>query len=72
LRAYHPDVNIDSILQKSQMTKDEVSDTAHWFTREQADRFSQVVMDATGNDHIARQAWRSLHCFLFSLRFPHF
>lgn len=54
----HPDVNIDSILQKSQMTKDEVSDSAHWFTQEQADRFYQVVMDATGDDHIARQAGR--------------
>jgi PAS domain S-box-containing protein len=58
LKAHYPEVNIDELLADSGITKDEVADTAHWFTQDQTDRFHKVLSDKTGDDLIARKAGR--------------
>jgi PAS domain S-box-containing protein len=58
LQEYHPDLEIDAILQDSGITRHEVEDPGHWFTQTQADRFHDIIADRTGNPHIARDAGR--------------
>ena len=58
LNATFPDLNTETILAKSRISKDEVADTAHWFTQDEADLFYEVVAAETGDDQIAKKAGR--------------
>jgi len=51
-----PDLKIQDILDYAGITREEVADSAHWFTQEQADRFYQIVVEKTGVSDIARKA----------------
>jgi len=55
---YHPDVDVDKVLEYANMTRYEVNDPAHWFDQEQADRFNEILVRLTGNNNIARDAGR--------------
>jgi len=58
LRKSYPDLNIDSVLEYSEITKYEVEDPAHWFSQSQTDRFHEALVEKTGNPNIAREAGR--------------
>ena len=58
LRAAHPEVFIDDVLQQAGMTKDEVADAGHWFTQDQVDRFHEALVAVTGDENISRRAGR--------------
>jgi len=54
----YPLVDLRSILQTSGIKLYEVNDEGHWFTQEQANRFFDSMVQATGNPGIAREAGR--------------
>ncbi len=56
IKKTYPDLDIDSIINYSGMTKYEVEDPAHWFTQDQTDCFQQILIKKTGNPNIAREA----------------
>jgi len=58
LRIYHPDCNIQEICDQSGMAAEEVADSAHWFTQQQADRFHDTLIATTGDKDISRKAGR--------------
>jgi PAS domain S-box-containing protein len=58
LRVTYPQINIQQVLDHAGMTAAEVSDSAHWFTQQQADRFYEIVAEKTGDGDIARKAGR--------------
>jgi len=58
LKKYHPNIDIDSVLQSAGMTRHEVEDPGHWFSQQQTDRFHEIITARTGNPHIARDAGR--------------
>lgn len=58
LKKYYPAVNIDSLLNSANMTRQEVEDPAHWFTQQQSDSFQDAMVIKTGNPNIARDAGR--------------
>ncbi len=58
LKKYHPNIDIDSLLQDAGMTRHEVEDPGHWFNQHQTDRFQEIIAARTGNPHIARDAGR--------------
>ena len=58
LLANYPSVDIEPILHQANISKYELNDPGHWFNQQQVDRFYQKVVDATGNESIARDAGR--------------
>lgn len=58
LRMAHPDLNSREFLDYAGITPEELADTAHWFTQEQADRFYQIIAEKSGDEDIARKAGR--------------
>ena len=58
LEKFFPDVDIDTVLRKAEISRHEVEDPGHWFTQHQADSFHAAVVDRTGNPNIAREAGR--------------
>ena len=54
----HPNLRSQDILEYAGMTRDEVADSAHWFSQVQADRFYQIIVEKTGDPDIARKAGR--------------
>ena len=46
LQKFYPDINIDTILEYSGMTRYEVEDPGHWYTQKQVDRFHERVVEA--------------------------
>ena len=55
---FHPNANIDSILNHSGITNYELEDQGHWFTQRQVDRFYEILLKKTGNPNIARKVGR--------------
>jgi PAS domain S-box-containing protein len=58
LRVNYPKIQIDKLLRHAGMSKEEVTDNAHWFTQAQIDRLQEVLVAETGDSHIARHAGR--------------
>lgn len=58
LSRYHPDCNIDEILDYAGIALWEVEDPSHWLTQEQVDRFHEIVVRETGNPDISRDVGR--------------
>ena len=58
LLKYHPDIDVDSILNQTGITEWELEDPSHWFTQEQQDRLHETMVSNTGNPNIARDAGR--------------
>ena len=58
LDKFYPSVDVGDVLEYAGMTKQEVNDKGHWFSQSQADRFYEIVVEKTGNKHIARDAGR--------------
>ncbi len=60
LQHRYPELDVDHLLTSAGMSQLEVNDPAHWFTQNQVDRFHAVLMEATGDAHISREAGRYL------------
>ena len=58
LKSNHPKLNIDEILAAAGITREEIADTAHWFSQDQHDRFHDVLVAKTGDEQIPRKAGR--------------
>jgi len=55
---YHPDVDIDTILNYSGITNYELEDQGHWFTQQQTDRFHEILLQKIGDPNISREVGR--------------
>ena len=55
LRKSYPDLDIDSVLEYSEITKYEVEDPAHWFSQSQTDRFHEALdlLATCGYTHVS-------------------
>jgi PAS domain S-box-containing protein len=53
-----PGLDGRELLDRAGITAHEVSDTGHWFTQQDVDRFHQVVVERTGDENISRKAGR--------------
>ena len=58
LSKFHPDANIDRILDYAGMTHYEVEDPAHWFNQKQIDYLHEILVQETGDLNISRAAGR--------------
>jgi len=58
LDKFYPSVDMTDVFKYAGMTKQEVNDKGHWFSQSQADRFYEIIVEKTGNKHIARDAGR--------------
>lgn len=56
--AHYPNLDIAPTLSYSEMTDYEVRDGGHWFTQRQVDRFTESLVERTGNPRVARDAGR--------------
>ena len=60
IKRHHPEVSIDTLLKKSQITRFEVEDPSHWLTQKQVDTFYEQALNVTGDPQLARNAGRYL------------
>ena len=58
LMNHHPEVDIDSLLQKSWITSYEIEDQGHWFSQWQVDHFYEQLTKVTKDRDIARKVGR--------------
>ncbi|MGM0786984.1 MAG: HD domain-containing phosphohydrolase [Thermodesulfobacteriota bacterium] len=58
VRKKYPYVNIPEILSAAGITFQEIEDQGHWFNSYQMDRFYELMVAATGNRNLARDAGR--------------
>jgi HD-GYP domain-containing protein (c-di-GMP phosphodiesterase class II) len=58
IKARYPHTNVDGMLRSIDIQPYEVADQGHWFTQEEINRFYRAVLQATGNENIAREAGR--------------
>ena len=58
IKVRYPHVDINTLVKRSGMEPYEVADQGSWFTQEQVNRFYELVVQATGNENIAREAGR--------------
>ncbi len=58
LNTHYPKLDLNKILRESRISKLEIEDPGHWFNQEQVDSFHQIVLKATGNPEISREAGR--------------
>ena len=57
-KKFHPDVDIDSVLNYAGIARYEVDDQSHWFTQDQVDRFHEILTEKTGDPNISREVGR--------------
>jgi HD-GYP domain-containing protein (c-di-GMP phosphodiesterase class II)/Tfp pilus assembly protein PilZ len=57
-REKYPQVDIRAILLRAGIEEYEIADQGHWFSEEQVDRFYELMVAATGNENLAREAGR--------------
>ncbi len=60
LQYRYPELDTDHLLISAGMSRPEVNDPAHWFNQDQVDRFHEVLVQATGDATISREAGRYL------------
>ncbi len=58
LQNRYPHVDINSVLEQSGIEEYELSDQGHWHTDAQVNRFYELIVNATGNENLAREAGR--------------
>ena len=58
INKHYPGLDIDDALARSEMTRYEVEDPAHWFSQRQTDRLNEILESETGSSRIAREAGR--------------
>ena len=55
---YHPDADIDKVLEYSSIARHELEDPGHWFNQQQVDRFHESLVKETGHTAISRDVGR--------------
>lgn len=58
LEKNYPNIDIGVILDRSNMTVNEIKDPGHWFSQRQANAFNQAAVELTGNPKISQDAGR--------------
>ncbi|MEJ2724808.1 MAG: adenylate/guanylate cyclase domain-containing protein [Deltaproteobacteria bacterium] len=58
VKKFHPDVDMDDILNYAWMTTYELEDQGHWFSQWQVDRFHERLAQITGDSKISRKVGR--------------
>jgi len=58
IRATYPGLSAQEVLDHAGIAAHEVTDTGHWFTQEDADRFHLAVVEKTGDPDISRNSGR--------------
>jgi PAS domain S-box-containing protein len=58
LKSTYPEININEVLNCSNISFYELEDQGHWFTQQQVDSFHNIIQDKSGNPDIAREAGR--------------
>jgi len=58
LQIYHPQVNVNSLLQSTWINSYELEDQGHWFSQWQVDRFHDLLNKETGIQNISREVGR--------------
>ncbi len=58
LKAHHPDVDVDALLDTAGITAGQIEDRGHWFTQEQVDRFQDALFAAVGDHELPRKVGR--------------
>lgn len=58
IKVKHPHVNVEAMIRSIGIEPYEVADEGLWFTQDQINRFYAAVVQATGNENIARDAGR--------------
>ncbi len=58
LKREYPEIELETLLHYAEMPVYAVDDEAHWFTQRQVDRFHDILVEKTGNPHIARDVGR--------------
>ena len=58
LKSKYPNVDIDELLQYSQMEPYQVTDDGHFFSQKQVNLFIEKIVELSGNKNIAREAGR--------------
>lgn len=58
LHHHHPEVDTDAIFAQAGMSPGQVAESGHWFSQQQADRFQEQLVRATGDPSIARKVGR--------------
>lgn len=58
LQKYHPQVNVDALLQSTWINSYEVEDQGHWFSQWQVDRFHELLNKEAGIQNISREVGR--------------
>lgn len=56
--SYHPNMNLDRVLQHASISRHELEDPGHWFNQEQVDRFHEILTKETGQNNISREVGR--------------
>lgn len=57
-KKYYPEVDISTLLDYAGITAYQLEDEGHWLTQDQVDRFNTILVQKTGNSHIARDSGR--------------
>ena len=58
LNLHHPEVDVDSILDYSDITRYQLDDQGHWFSQRQVDLLQEALIQKTGDPNIAREVGR--------------
>lgn len=58
LKAHHPDVDIELLLDSAGITAGQIEDRGHWFTQEQVDRFQDALLVMVKDDELPRKVGR--------------
>ncbi len=58
IKEFHPNVNINSILDYAWIKTYELEDQGHWFSQWQVDRFQELLRKKTGDPNISRKVGR--------------
>ncbi|MBN1625449.1 MAG: GAF domain-containing protein [Deltaproteobacteria bacterium] len=58
VKKFHPEADIDSILNHAYINRYEIEDQGHWFSQWQVDRFHERLLKETKNPNISREVGR--------------
>ncbi|PNU20002.1 hypothetical protein C2E25_09440 [Geothermobacter hydrogeniphilus] len=58
LKSKYPSIDLNTLLEHTGISADEIADEGHWFSQRQVDRFYDNLVQMTGQNDIAREAGR--------------
>ncbi|MBW2557439.1 MAG: PAS domain S-box protein [Deltaproteobacteria bacterium] len=58
INKHYPKIDLPPLLKYAGITTYQLEDAGHWLTQDQVDRFNKIIVQKTGNPHIARETGR--------------